>query len=77
MKYIDKTISEVYNCSFQILKKILLMIFIYFSDHGRSQHQQEVTILAALHMKCYMPLIIFFNDSAFNIYKEKFDKLKN
>ena len=24
----------------------------------------------------HVPLIIFFNDSAFNIYKEKFDKLK-
>lgn len=78
MKYIDKTISEVYNCSFSNFEKNSQpMIFIYFSDHGESPasargHDSSRLTYEMLHV----PLIIFFNDSAFNIYKEKFDKLK-
>ena len=53
------------------------MIFIYFSDHGESPatargHDSSRLTYEMLHV----PFIIIFNDSAYNLYKDKFDKLK-
>jgi len=78
IKYIDKTVKDVFNCaSLNFEENSQPMIFIYFSDHGESPatargHDSSRLTYEMLHV----PFIIIFNDSAYNLYKDKFDKLK-
>ena len=77
MHYVDQSIDSVINCSFKIaeLKKIPI-IFIYFSDHGESPstsrgHDSSRRTYDMHHI----PFFIYFNNSAYEIYKKEFDFL--
>jgi len=77
MQYIDQTLQEVIECSFQESKKTNKpLIFIYFSDHGESPatargHDSSRLTYEMLHV----PFFIYFNDAAYLEYKEKFEFL--
>lgn len=78
IKYIDETLDEIIDCSFNSSKKHQKpLIFIYFADHGESPstsrgHDSSRLTYEMLHV----PLIILFNDEAHKIYKEKFEFLQ-
>ena len=79
IKYIDDTLQQVVNCSFAEAKENSKpLIFIYFSDHGESPatmrgHDSSRLTYEMLHI----PFVIFFNDKAFELYKDKFNFLNN
>ena len=79
INYIDETIEEIISCSFKETKKTNKpLIFIYFSDHGESPssargHDSSRLTYEMLHV----PFFIYFNETAYEIYKEKFDFLKS
>ena len=79
IQYIDETLQEVIECSFQESKKTNKpLIFIYFSDHGESPatargHDSSRLTYEMLHV----PFFIYFNDSAYLEYKEKFEFLSS
>tara|TARA_B110000285_G_scaffold230715_1_gene297840 strand:+ start:501 stop:2993 length:2493 start_codon:yes stop_codon:yes gene_type:complete len=82
INYIDQTIKEVVECSIKKAdKNNKPYIFIYFSDHGESPstlrgHDSSRLTYEMLHV----PFFIFFNDLAYEKYRDKFDflaKLKN
>ena len=79
INYIDETIEEVISCSLKKTKKTNKpLIFIYFSDHGESPsssrgHDSSRLTYEMLHV----PFFIFFNDAAYEKYKEKFDFLNS
>ena len=74
IKYIDETLDEVIDCSLNASTKHKKpLIFIYFSDHGESPatsrgHDSTRLTYEMLHV----PLVMIFNEEAYNIYKEKF-----
>ncbi len=77
IKYIDSSLEKVFECSnSQFAKKSKPMIFIYFSDHGESPatgrgHDSTRLTYEMLHI----PLIVHFNDAAYKLHKDKFEKL--
>jgi glucan phosphoethanolaminetransferase (alkaline phosphatase superfamily) len=79
IKYIDETLKEIISCSLKETKKTdKPLIFIYFSDHGESPssargHDSTRLTYEMLHV----PFFIYFNESAYEKYKEKFDYLNN
>ena len=79
VKYIDNSIKNVFECSKKNFKDFSHpMIFIYFSDHGESPasargHDSSRLTYEMLHV----PFVVYFNDMAFNLYKDKFEKLKS
>ena len=74
IKYIDSSLKEVMKCMGTKFKKNPQpMVFIYFSDHGESPatargHDSSRLTYEMLHV----PFAIFFNDKAFELYKDKF-----
>ena len=78
IRYIDSSLETVFNCTNAKSKSHSQpMIFIYFSDHGESPasgrgHDSMRLTYEMLHV----PLIIYFNDEAYNLHREKFEKLK-
>jgi glucan phosphoethanolaminetransferase (alkaline phosphatase superfamily) len=79
INYIDGTLKEVVECSLkQSNKNNKPFIFIYFADHGESPstsrgHDSSIATYEMLHV----PFFIYFNDLAYEKYKEKFDFLSS
>ena len=78
INYIDETLEKVVFCSLnESQQNNQPAIFVYFSDHGESPatargHDSSRLTYEMLHV----PLIILFNEKAFNIYNDKFNYLK-
>jgi glucan phosphoethanolaminetransferase (alkaline phosphatase superfamily) len=78
LKYTDSAINTVFNCGKNKFDNLSQpMVFIYFSDHGESPatargHDSSRLTYEMLHV----PLVVYFNDAAYNLYEEKFKRLK-
>ena len=82
MKYIDSSLQNTIECSFKAANKSKKpIVFLYFSDHGeapasRKGHDSNFLSYEMMHV----PFFIYFNDVAYELYKDKFDtlnKIKN
>ena len=78
IKYIDHSLETVFKCNeINSTNNSYPIIFIYFADHGESPasgrgHDSMRLTYEMLHV----PLVIFFNDQAYNLHRDKFEKLK-
>ncbi len=78
IKYIDHSLETVFQCNeINSSNNSHPIIFIYFADHGESPasgrgHDSTRLTYEMLHV----PLVIFFNNQAYNLNREKFEKLK-
>ena len=79
IKYVDGTLKNIVQCTFLNAKAHNKpTIFIYFSDHGESPgslrgHDSSRATYEMLHV----PLIVFFNEKAYDLYKDKFEYLNS
>ena len=77
--YIDSSVEKIHNCAaLDFTNNPQPIVFIYFSDHGESAatgrgHDSSRLTYEMLHV----PLIIYFNESAYKLLSKKFRKLKN
>ena len=79
MSYIDSSIKNIANCSFfNSNKNKKPLIFIYFADHGESPYSGRGHDSARItYEMLHVPFLIYFNDKAYELYKDKFDFIKN
>ena len=82
MNYIDTSLQSTIECSFEAASKSKKpVIFLYFADHGeapasRKGHDANILSYEMMHV----PFFIYFNDVAYELFKDKFDtlnKIKN
>ena len=78
IKYIDYSLSNTIGCTFTKSEKHNKpIIFIYFSDHGESPASGKGHDSSRLNYEMiHIPFFIYFNESAYDLYKEKFSALE-
>jgi len=77
MRYIDTSIQKTIECTFKSANENKKpVVFLYFSDHGeapasRKGHDSNILSYEMIHV----PFFIYFNDIAYELFKDKFDSL--
>ena len=79
MKYVDETLKEVVECSFNKTKETgKPLIFIYFADHGESPASAKGHDSSRLNYEMiHVPFVVYFNDIALSKYEDKFRYLQS